>query len=265
MRIDTKLDFNLISLEQAETIHALLELTAPELPGERRRDPATLQVVLDRSGSMANGSLHSALVAIDSLLGRLGPEDRFGLVVFDDAVQVAVPAGELRDPGRARAILRQIGPGGMTNLAGGLLRGIQEAQRVAGEGGATLVLLSDGHANDGVTDPTQLGDFAAGAYRSGIATSTIGVGYDYDEDLLTEVSKGGQGNAHFAISGDEAGGQLASEVDGLLEQSVQAVSLTVRPSDAVSQVRLFNDLPVALSTAASWSSWGAFTAPRSAA
>ena len=96
MQIDTKLDFNLISLEQEETINLLLELTAPELEGERRRDPATLQVVLDRSGSMADGSLVSALQAIDSLLGRLSPEDRFGLVVFDDGVQVAVPAGRAR-------------------------------------------------------------------------------------------------------------------------------------------------------------------------
>ena len=55
----------------------------------------------------------------------------------------------------------------MTNLGGGLLRGIQEAQRVAAEGGATLVLLSDGHANEGVTDHDRLAEFAAGAYHAG--------------------------------------------------------------------------------------------------
>ncbi len=243
MRIDTKLDFNLISLEQAETINLLLELTAPELEGERRRDPATLQVVLDRSGSMADGSLVSALQAIDSLLGRLAPEDRFGLVAFDDGVQVAVPAGPLGDARAARAALRQIYPGGMTNLGGGLLRGIQEAQRVGAEGGATLVLLSDGHANEGVTDHDRLADFAAGAYRGGITSSTIGIGHGYDEDLLAAISRGGQGNASFAEQGDDAGGHLAAEVDGLLERSVQAASLTVRPGAAVSSVRLFNDLP----------------------
>ncbi|MFN8161707.1 MAG: VWA domain-containing protein [Solirubrobacterales bacterium] len=243
MQIDTKLDFNLISLEQAETIHAMLELTAPDLPGERRRDPATLQVVLDRSGSMAGGALHSSLVAIDSLLGRLLPDDHFGLVVFDDEVAVAVPAGELGDPASARALLRRIGPGGMTNLSGGLLRGIQEAQRVAGEGGATVVLLSDGHANQGVTDHAGLAEFAAGAYRGGIATSTIGIGRGYDEDLMEAIARGGQGNSSFGEDGDEAGAQLASEVEGLLEQSVQAASLTVRPAAPVSAVRLYNDLP----------------------
>ena len=47
-----------------------------------------------------------------------------------------------------------IAPGGCTNLSGGLLRGLQEARRVAGPAGATLLLLSDGHANAGVVDPT---------------------------------------------------------------------------------------------------------------
>jgi Ca-activated chloride channel homolog len=243
MQINTKLDFNLIAVEQAETVHVLLELTAPELPGERRRYPATLQVVLDRSGSMADGRLYSALQAIDSLLGRLSAEDRFGLVIFDEQIQVPVPAGPLGDGVATRNVLRQIGPGGMTNLAGGLLRGIQEAQRVSANGGATLALLSDGHANRGVTDHDRLTDFAAGAYRAGVASSTIGIGLGYDEDLLAAIARGGQGNAHFAEHGDDAGAKLASEVDGLLEQSVQAASLTVRPSDAVSEVRLFNDLP----------------------
>ncbi len=243
MQIDTKLDFNLISLEQEETINVLLELTAPELPGERRRDPATLQVVLDRSGSMGDGSLLAALQAIDSLLGRLRPDDRFGLVIFDNEVEVPVPAGALDDARGARAALRQIHPRGMTNLGGGLLRGIQEAQRVAADGGATLVLLSDGHANEGITDHDRLADFAAGAYRSGVASSTIGLGHAYDEDLLAAVSRGGGGNAAYAEQGDAAGGFLAKEVDGLLEQSVQAASLTVLPGEAVSAVRLLNDLP----------------------
>jgi Ca-activated chloride channel family protein len=141
-------------------------------------------------------------------------------------------------------MLGQIGPGGTTNLAGGYLRGIQELQRVSSAGGsANLVLLSDGLANVGVTDHGQLEQFAAGAQRAGIASSTIGIGRGYDEDLLAAIARGGAGNTHFAENGDDAGGALASEVDGLLAESVQAVSLTVKPSSEVAAVRLFNDLP----------------------
>ena len=133
----------------------------------------------------------------------------------------------------------------MTDLAGGYLRGIQEAQRVAADdGAATLVLLSDGHANTGITDHARLEQFAAGAQRAGIVSSTVGIGLGYDEDLLAAIARGGAGDTHFAENGDDAGAALSSEVEGLLTESVQAVSLTVQPSSDVSAVRLFNDLPV---------------------
>ncbi|GIK76317.1 MAG: hypothetical protein BroJett022_00070 [Actinomycetes bacterium] len=244
MKIDTKLDFDLVAVESEDTVHILLELTAPTADEAAQRPPATLQVVLDRSGSMAGERLHAGLVAIDALLSRLDPGDRFGLVVFDDEVGVPVPAAPVGDAARARAMLGQIGPGGTTNLAGGYLRGIQELQRISrDDGSATLVLLSDGLANVGVTDHGQLEQFAAGAQGAGITSSTIGIGRGYDEDLLAAIARGGAGNTHFAESGDDAGGALASEVAGLLAESVQAASLTVKPSSEVAAVRLFNDLP----------------------
>jgi Ca-activated chloride channel family protein len=244
MDLNAKLDFNVVAVDQGETVNLLLEIAAPGLEGERRRDPARLQVVLDRSGSMGSGQLVTALQAIDSLTSRLGADDVFGLVVFDDQVQVAVPSGPVGDGSEIRQVLHQIRPGGTTNLGGGLLRGIQECGRTADGRASTLVLLSDGHANRGITDHGQLGDFAAGAGSDGITISTIGIGGGYDEDLLEAISRGANGNSHFAENGDEAGGHLASEVDGLLEQVAQAVSLTVKPTESVSQVRLFNDLPV---------------------
>ena len=243
MKLDAKLAFDLIAVEEEDTVHVLLEMTAPTLARERQRPPATLQVVLDRSGSMADGRLHAALQAVHSLVGRLRPEDRLGLVIFDDQVSIPVAAGPVGDGSRARAAITGILPGGMTNLSSGLLRGIQEAQRVANGGGATLVLLSDGHANQGVIGHGDLERFAAGARREGITTSTIGIGLDYDEDLLAVISRGGAGDTHFAEEGDAAGAALASEVDGLLANSVQAASLIVRPAGSVSGVRLFNDLP----------------------
>jgi Ca-activated chloride channel family protein len=243
MKLNAKLSFDLIAVEQEDTVHVLLELTAPTLAQERQRPPATLQVVLDRSGSMADGRLHAALQAVHSLVGRLRPEDRLGLVVFDDQVSIPVAAGPVGDGSRARAAITSILPGGMTNLSSGLLRGIQEAQRVANGGGATLVLLSDGHANQGVIRHEDLERFAAGARAEGITSSTIGIGLGYDEDLLAVISRGGAGDTHFAAEGDSAGAALASEADGLLANSVQAASLTVRPAGSVGGVRLFNDLP----------------------
>ena len=245
MKLNAILDVDLIALEAEDQISVLLELTAPQAPSIRKRAPSTLQLVLDRSGSMGDGRLEAAKQAIDALLGRLDPTDNFGLVTFDSSVQVAVPAGQLEDRDRVRYLVGQLYAGSTTNLSGGLLRGIQEARRAKGDGGATLVLLSDGHANEGVVEPDRLQAMAGAAQGRGVQTSTIGIGLGYDELLMDALARGGGGNAHFAEQGDTAGAAIASEVDHLLDQVVQAASLTVRPTWDVETVALFNDLPVA--------------------
>ncbi|MCU0314134.1 MAG: hypothetical protein MUC84_08765, partial [Solirubrobacteraceae bacterium] len=124
-------------------------------------------------------------------------------------------------------------------------RGIQEARR-AGDGlagGAKLLLLSDGRANQGELDPDALAGVAAAARREGVTTSTIGIGLGYDELLLEALARGGQGNHEFAEHGDGAAAALAGEVEGLLSKTVQAASLMVKPSAPVDSVTIWNDLP----------------------
>jgi Ca-activated chloride channel family protein len=157
-------------------------------------------------------------------------------------VQVVVPAGPVVDKAAARAAVLAIGPGGTTNLSGGLLRGIQEARRVAGPAGATLLLVSDGHANAGVTSVDRLAGVAAGARAQGVTTSTVGIGLGYDESLLAAIARGGQGSHAFAADGDGAGAVVAGEVAGLLSKTIQAASVIVRPRASVETVTIWNDL-----------------------
>jgi len=114
---------------------------------------------------------------------------------------------------------------------------------VAGPAGATVLLISDGHANAGLTDPGQLGGFARQGQTGKITTSTLGRGLGYDERLA--IASGGAGNEHFAETADEAAKLIAGEVDGLLARAVQAASLTVRMSPYVLAVQVISDLTVA--------------------
>jgi Ca-activated chloride channel family protein len=243
MRLNALLDVDVVALEAEDQISVVLELVAPGRDSNAPRPPTTLEVVLDRSGSMADGRLEAAKDALEALISRLDPADNFGLVTFDDTVEVTIPAGPIADKDRVGHVIRSVWPGSLTNLSGGYLRGAQEARRVDGDRGATLLLLSDGHANVGVTDHAELERIATAAQGHGVNTSTVGLGLGYDEALMAAVARGGGGNTHFAEEGDTAGAVVASEVEDLLDQVVQAASLTVRPTGDVAAIHLFNDLP----------------------
>ncbi len=243
MKLDAHLDVDLVAVETDDEITVMLELIAPEERRDTPRAPATVQVVLDRSGSMDGERLGAARRALADLIDRLDPADRLGVVAFDDTVSVVVPAGPITDKVAAREAVLSIPSGGMTNLSGGLLRGFQEARRAAGASGATVLLLSDGHANEGETNPDRLAGVAAAARAHGVTTSTVGIGLGYDETLLAAVARGGQGAHAFAPDGDGAGAVVAGEVDGLLSKTIQAASLIVRPKGSVQTLTIFNDLP----------------------
>ncbi|WP_354699081.1 hypothetical protein DSM112329_04787 [Paraconexibacter sp. AEG42_29] len=243
MHLNTHLDVDLVAIEADDEVTALIEFTAPELNSKEPRPDATVQVVLDRSGSMHGERLEAARLALIALVDRLAPTDRFGLVAFDDTVEVVVPAGPLTNKTAVKDAIRSVHSGGMTNLSAGLLRGLQEARRVAGPTGATVLLVSDGHANAGIVDHDQLSGVAASAHTHGVTTSTIGIGLDYDERLLASVAGGGQGGHAFAEDGDAAGAAVAGEVAGLLSKTVQAASLIIRPEASVDSVTIWHDLP----------------------
>ncbi|MEY9213463.1 VWA domain-containing protein [Thermobifida halotolerans] len=242
MHVSALLDFDAVPVDSADTVHVLLDITAPERPGEQR-PPATLQVVLDRSGSMAGERLEGAMRALLDLVDRLDPTDNFGLVSFDSAARVEVAAAPLTDKAAVRERIRGLRPGGLTDLSSGLLRGIQEARRASADRGATLLLISDGHANQGVTDHQRLAGIARSAYGHGVATTTLGYGLGYDEELLGAISDGGTGSALFAEDPDTAGALIADEVENLLAKTVQAASLRARPAGAARAVAVVGELP----------------------
>ena len=91
MQISTQLDADLVAVESEDDVTVLVELTAPTPAETTTRQPATVQVVLDRSGSMGGDRLEHAKRALLALVDRLEPTDNFGVVAFDDEVLIVVP------------------------------------------------------------------------------------------------------------------------------------------------------------------------------
>jgi Ca-activated chloride channel family protein len=243
MKINALLNVNVVAHETEDEVAVLLEVEAPASIADLTRPQASLQVVLDRSGSMSGAPLEGAKRALIALVRRLEPSDNFGLVTFDDSAQVVVPAGPLTDKEAVIRLIEAVHPGGSTDLSAGYLRGLREIRRVAGDNGGTVLVVSDGHVNAGIQSVDEFASVTSKAYGERIVTSTLGYGHGYDETLLSAIARSGSGNHVFADSPDAAGAAIASEVDGLLNKVVQAVSLTIHFEPAVEFLRLFNDLP----------------------
>jgi Ca-activated chloride channel homolog len=232
MQHDLLLDYDFAVSRGQYVVRALLRLTG-RAPAAGNRTPLNLSLVLDRSGSMSGGKLAAARGAAQALVRRLFPEDVVSVVAYDDSVAtVALPGTGAEQTGLQEAIAA-IETGGMTNLSGGWLRGRDLVSTRLLPGGVNrVILMTDGQANQGITDPAQLVGLCQEASRRSISTTTIGFGQDFNEHLLRAMADAGSGQTYYIERTDQAGAVFQEELAGLLTLSAQNVAVAIRPVGA---------------------------------
>jgi Ca-activated chloride channel family protein len=146
-------------------------------------------VVIDRSGSMAGEKLAFVKQAALDLVRRLGTKDQLSLVAYDTTVEVLVPPMAVDGKAPFGRAIQGLQSRATTNLSGGWLQGCEFVVKGLAEKQVNRVLLlTDGLANVGVTDPNALAAMTRQRRAEGITTTTLGVGLDFNEDLLTRGS-----------------------------------------------------------------------------
>ncbi|MPY61099.1 vWA domain-containing protein [Streptomyces spongiae] len=184
---------------------------------DRRGGAMNLCLVIDRSGSMAGqDKLEVAKRSCVDIFRRITGDDLFTVVVFDSAVQVVVNP---QTPGaQVEEKLKAIRPGGATNLSLGWYQGLLELQsHMTDEHYGRLILLSDGLANEGETKKAALASVASRARDEGITTSTIGIGGDFQEEILDAIATASGGRFWYISE---------SGIDTILEEEFRS-ALTV--------------------------------------
>ncbi|MFO0762895.1 MAG: VWA domain-containing protein [Byssovorax sp.] len=195
------------------------------------RPHLSVHLVLDVSGSMQGESIARARSAADALVDRLAPTDDFSLVTFSSDADLLVPDGPV-GPRRAsiHQVIRGIHEDGGTNIGAGLELGYAEASAptIPDDAVRVVLLVSDGHANAGITRTESLSRLAEAAFQRGVQTSSFGLGADYDGALMSSIAAEGAGGYYYLRDAAQIAPALAMELDRRLDPVATAVELRVR-------------------------------------
>jgi Ca-activated chloride channel homolog len=199
---------------------------AVKATGDRVQAPLAAVLVIDRSGSMAGEKIVAARRAAETFVTRMRDGDRLSVVTYGSEPTVELPFVTIDTSTRQQAlkVVRRIDEGGGTNISGGL----EAAKRQLGQASldgfvGRVVLISDGRPTEGdrrVSSLTKLADELRGV---GAQTSTLGLGLDYNEDLMEAVAVEGGGRYHYL----RTGAQLAQILDDEFQHGANVVARNV--------------------------------------
>ena len=228
----------------ADATHVLIRLVAPTRPAtetEAERAPLDLALVIDRSGSMSGTPLRAALDCAVQIVQGLRPSDRISIVTFDTVVDVIQPLAEVGETQDLVRRIRQISTGGSTALFDGWNEGAKQlAPFIKQNRIARVILLTDGQANHGVIDEKVICEHVTKAAGKGITTSTVGLGADFNESLLTKMATAGEGAANFGQTADDLAEAFEEQFAILSNAFLRQVSIKIQGGSDV-QARLVGE------------------------
>jgi Ca-activated chloride channel family protein len=225
-------------------LDVLVRITPPLQDIHIVRPPINLGIVLDRSGSMvADQKMDHAREAAIFAVWQLLANDRVSVTVFDDQIETLAPSALATDKADLVSKIRRIGPRGSTALHSGWLAGAEQVlEYVASQALNRVLLLSDGLANVGMTDTGAICAEVRGVAAREVSTSTIGVGRDYNEDLLASMARAGGGSYYFVEGSVQLRDIFQTELQGLMATTGRNVELTVQPGQGTALTEVLTPL-----------------------
>jgi len=199
--------------------------------GREAAQPLRLTVLLDTSGSMERedrvASVHRAFDVLASLLGA---NDRVTVIGFARQPRLLaenVPGTEAK---KLVELIAHTPADGGTNFEEALKLAAEQARsHFESTAQNRIVAISDGAANLGADDPSQLSNQVAALRQEGIAFDACGVGIDgLDDSVLEALTRKGDGRYYVINSPEEADVGFARKLAGALHPEAQNVKVQVR-------------------------------------
>lgn len=214
---------------EPQLVYVLLELSAQGVPTSLPKLPLNLCLVIDRSSSMRGERLQQVKDAAARIVDMLGDDDHFSLVTFNDRAEVVVPAQRARNRGDLKRLIGGVEAAGGTEMATGMALALQEIQRpMLSRGISRIMLLTDGRTYG---DEGRCVEIARRAQGRGIGLTALGIGNEWNEDLLETMSARENSRTQYITSAQEITQIFTDEVKRMHSIFAQDVTLRaeVRP------------------------------------
>ncbi|MDR2800991.1 MAG: VWA domain-containing protein [Desulfovibrio sp.] len=222
------------------TVNVLVTIKAPDNPSREKRPPVAVCLVIDRSGSMSEArKMDYAKKAARTLVNSLDADDMLAVVTYETSVSIVSPLRKVTDKRELIRMIDAISPDGMTFLSGGLEAGVEQLKSVRREGPCRVILLSDGLANVGVTKPELVAAIGAKARNSGIGVSTIGLGMDFNEDLMQHLAQRGGGQYYYIEDSEYLPAVFKQELALVLDSFTRDLRVSFTPTAGVGNVKIY--------------------------
>ena len=210
-------------LNEPQVFYVLAELKASS-DFKVQRAPLNICLVLDRSVSMEGVRMAQAKAAAINLIDRLAEQDVLSVVAFSDRARAVISTQTGSDRSVAKTTVRAIQPRGGTELLQGVNAGLEELRRVAGGDFLNhLILITDGQ-----TYGDEAGCLAAAesAAREKIGMTLLGLGADWNDELLDEMAARSGGYATYIDSPQRLTGVFAERLSDLTDVVARDLLLT---------------------------------------
>src|SRR4029453_15765006 len=167
-----------------------------------KRSPVNVALVIDRSGSMTGDRIAATKKGAHVALERLSSDDIVSLVAYNHEVDLlapAAPVGGSRD--KLERAIEKLTADGTTALYAGVKEGGEQVKEFRWDTKVNrVILLSDGLANVGPSSPREVAELGRELASKGISVTTIGLGLEYNEDLMQRLAAARDGNHRFVES-----------------------------------------------------------------
>lgn len=208
---------------EPQLVYVLLELIAQGVPATLPKLPLNLCLVVDRSSSMRGERLQQVKDAATRIVDLLGEEDYFALVTFNDRAEVVVQSQRARNKGELKRAIGMVEAAGGTEMATGMALALQEIQRpMLGRSVSRILLLTDGRTYG---DEGRCVEIARRAQGRGIGLTALGIGAEWNEDLLETMAARENSRTQYITSASEITQIFTDEVKRMSSIFAQDVSL----------------------------------------